>query len=505
MSGREKRAKRRKADDRRFVEVARQPSIGVETSTGRPWVGVDQQVGHGSADALFALTDAQYTAALADGAVEQGFEGECWRGDHDDLLLFHPGGGSWRPERWHPLRTRMLPPRFAGELWWHVDALGDASDGEHLAVSRALAAGTARVSAGPEGVSSMTFRLVGDDAYPRAGALIAGLDAGSDRGRARAILGDPVDAAADLHAVEGDLVRLDYVDGGLAGIVLERPAPRPLPGGDIRVFLEALGAPEQGEAFRAAARLAGGASRRWAFSSGAGRRLVAFDGGVEMQVEDARVLSARILLPAPASGTGTGDAYRHADALLPDTTWPPSRADVHRALGEPAASNGSVDLHRFGERDLLVEYGPGADADAGTPRELTAVPHGVSVSHRIHRWRSGEFALFLDVLGREESHPLVEHVRGLAGVRLRMRNGRVAEVEIGSSGYQSERFAAFVDGMPAEPTRENLPFGRPALVGEHDDVHEFEQGPIRVRSADGTRITTITVGGVPPRDPSPRR
>ena len=59
--GRSTRSTRRTAGDasdaRSFVQVAQRPSLGVEISTGRAWVGVDQQVGHGSADALFALTE----------------------------------------------------------------------------------------------------------------------------------------------------------------------------------------------------------------------------------------------------------------------------------------------------------------------------------------------------------------------------------------------------------------------------------------------------------------
>jgi hypothetical protein len=197
--------------------------MGVEASTGQAWIGVDRQVGHGSADALFVLTDEQYAAGLIDGAALWLFQGECWRGEHDDLRLFHPSGAAWRPARWFSCRKRMIPPRFAGELWWHIDALGEPADGEQVDISRSLAAGTALVAAGPDGVSSMTFRLVGDGAYPRPAALIPGLSVGSDREQARAILGDPVSATSDERVVEGLRVRLGYADDGLVEIALDSP------------------------------------------------------------------------------------------------------------------------------------------------------------------------------------------------------------------------------------------------------------------------------------------
>ncbi|RAO01849.1 hypothetical protein GAR06_00591 [Micromonospora saelicesensis] len=129
----------------------------------------------------------------------------------------------WRPARWFSCRKRLIPRRFAGELWWHVDALGGPADGEEVEISRSLAAGRALIAAGPDGVSSMTFRLVGDDAYPRPAALIAGLTVGSDREQARAILGDPVQAASDEFVVEGVRIRLGYAADGLVEISLARP------------------------------------------------------------------------------------------------------------------------------------------------------------------------------------------------------------------------------------------------------------------------------------------
>lgn len=77
-----------------FVQVARQPSLGVELTTGTAWIGVDRQVGHGSADALFALTAQQYVDALRGVGDAFRFASECWHGHHDDLRLFSPAGGA---------------------------------------------------------------------------------------------------------------------------------------------------------------------------------------------------------------------------------------------------------------------------------------------------------------------------------------------------------------------------------------------------------------------------
>ncbi|GAA2092251.1 hypothetical protein GCM10009759_17780 [Kitasatospora saccharophila] len=489
-------AKRKKGDGHRgpevrnFVQVVRQPSLGVELSTGRAWVGVDQQVGHGSADALFALTDEQYAAALAGEGLGP-FTGECWRGEHDDLLLFHPGGASWYPEHWHPARARMLPPRFEGELWWYVDALDGPADGPGAAVARLLAP----TADGP------VFRLTGEDAHPRPAALIGGLGPGSDRARARAVLGEPVEADgdggdgngngnrsgdSDLHAVEGDRVRLEYADGGLVSIALERPAPRPLPDGPVRALLAVLGEPEGGPAFRELVRLAGGAHRRWASSSGPSWRLLAFDGGAEVLTRDGEVLGVRLPASGPLSASG----------LLPG-----SRTEVHRALGAPSATVAGTDLHRYGARDLLVGYGAEFDSarPGAAPVRVTAVPRGVSVPRDPYRWRSGEFTLFLDVLGRPESHPLVGWVRALPGARLVLRRGLVTAVVVGEhGGHRAERLAAFVDGMPAAPARGDVPFGLPRERGERDDLREFAQGWIHVHCADGSAVSTVTVARQPP-------
>jgi len=487
------KSKKQKPVPQRFVQIAQYPSLGIELTSGRPWTGIDQQVGHGSADGLFALTEEQYLTMLSGLSLTDSFIDDCWRGKREELRLFHPGGSSLTPEDWHPVRPRMLTPRFSGEIWRHVDALEqlrtpDAEpdpDGP-AALSRALAAGGCTTASDPSGALRLSFSLTGDDAYPRPAALIAGLGPGSDRAAARTVLGEPLEPGTDVYPLEGDRVLLGYDGDALARITVERPAPAPLPGGAIRDVLEVLGEPEYGERFQRVAELAGATHRRWAVTSRYHRRLLAFEGGVELQVEKARVLSARILLQNP-----DGESFRHADQLLDGVPWPPTRAEVHRALGAPSATQARVDLHRYGTRELLVEYAAGPDGE--TPASMTAVLLGTSVSHGIHRWRSGEFALFIDALGLAETHPLVQHVRDLDGVRLTLSRGVVEAVEIGSSGYTSERFAAFVDGMSGEPTRDGLRLGVPSYHGDHDDLRDFEPGWIHIHSPDRERVATITV------------
>ncbi len=468
-------------DLRCFVQVADSPSMGVEVSTGRPWVGVDQQVGHGSADALFAMTDEQYAAALVSGWAGP-FEGECWSGKHDDLRLFDPRSGSWRPERWIPRRTRMLAPRVAGEIWWHLDALGEPAEGERVGTSRSLAADTAVITVGADGIDGMTFSLVGDAAYPRPAALIAGLVPGGDREQVRAILGDPVDPTADEYSLEGVRVRLGFVDGGLTEVAVERPDALPPPGGPLGTFLAALGQPEEGPAFRAAARLAGAANQRWAASSGIRRRLIAFATGVAMQVEDDRVLSVRV----PLASTPDGANLLDPSSLFPGLAWPATRADLHDVLGAPVASSGGTDLHRYGRSDLLVDYGPSPEREA--PIAMTAVMGGVSVAHGFHRWRSGDFTRFLDVLGRGSSNALVALVREASGVRVRMSSGVVAAVEV-----DPEAFPTFLDGLTWAATRKDITFGYADHSEEHDSLWYFEQGWVHAHAPAGDRITRITV------------
>lgn len=478
-----------------FVQVNQRPSLGVELDSGRAWIGVDQQVGHGSGDALFALTDEQYATALAGEVLGDDFVMECWRGEHDDLLLHYPGGRTFRPERWSFARTRRLPDPCRGEVWWHLDALSEPSDSTSVETSRRLAAGTAVVEADDDGVRTLTFALVGDGAYPRPDALIGGLSAGSTREQARTILGAPVDAATDTFQIEGYPVRLGFDDDGLVEVALERNAPVPPPGGQLGVLLAAVGEPEAGPAFQAAAALAGNAHRRWAGSSGFPRRLLTFDGGVEMQVQDDLVLSVRVIL-SPEAGDSS---YRHVDDLVPGATPPFTRDSLREALGQPLATSGRTDLCRYGHLDLVVEHGVVgkhgvlSEHSGEVPTSITAVLGAVTVSHGINRWRSGEFTTFLDVLGRPSSNALVAQVSALPGVRVRLSKGDVASVEIGTSKHAAERFEAFVDGMPGVPMIADIAFSRPETFGDRDYVWEFEQGWIHARTSVGTRVTSITV------------
>ncbi|GAA2176538.1 hypothetical protein GCM10009846_30730 [Agrococcus versicolor] len=470
-----RRTKERKPDDRRFVQVAQLPSLGVETSTGRAWVGVDQQVGHFSADALFALTDDEYAGALVDAWTIRGVMSECWHGRQPERLLFHPGGRSPQPEHLAGRRGRMLRPPFEGELWWHLDALAAVDDERALEVSRALSGGTALVRMDDDGVQAIALPLVGDGAYPRPAALVGGLGPGSDRSRVAAILGEP--SADDAHRVEGHRVRARYRDDGLTEIVLERLPTPPAPDGPLGDVLAALGEPEEGEAFQVLAALAGGRSRRWAVSSGHPRRLLAFEGGVEVQVEAGRVLGVRIDLRSfPIA------------ALLPGSVATASRAALQRELGAAVDVRGSTALHRFGRRELLVEHDGVGDEAAVIA--VTAVLGGITVSPSIHRWRSGDFTRFLDVLGRPPSDPLVAAVRRLPGVDVREWAGVVSAVEL---RVRQATPGSFVDGMPDAPTRRDVPFGRPWVTLERDDVWDLDVGVVHVHAGDGVLVDRIVV------------
>lgn len=214
----------RKPDTRCFVQVVQHPSIGVEVSKGTPWIGVDQQIGHGSADGLFALTDDQYVRALAGDRGD--FEGECWRGEHPDLKLFDPGGTrTWRPDCWHPASRRTSAPWFDGELWWHVAALGTDVRGEAWTISRALSGGAVAMTESSGVIDRLDVALGGEQAYPRPDALIVKLPRGSDRDRAQSMIGRWLEGPADAFAVDGVHLGLSYDEDGLVGISLSRPKP----------------------------------------------------------------------------------------------------------------------------------------------------------------------------------------------------------------------------------------------------------------------------------------
>ncbi|MGK9146101.1 hypothetical protein KXS11_00550 [Plantibacter flavus] len=208
-------------DTRCFVEVATHPSIGIELTSGQGWIGIDQQVGHGSADALFALSDEQYDDAFGSMTSTRQFVTEAWHGQHPDRLLFMPAGGRWQPERFVRASTRAVPPPFDGEIWHHVDALGTPADSQLRAVSRGLAGGSAQEQSDSEARERLVFRLVGDGAHPRPRTLVGGLGPGSTRADVLDRLGPPLAGEHDLHAVDGALLRFTFVDDALTEIGLE--------------------------------------------------------------------------------------------------------------------------------------------------------------------------------------------------------------------------------------------------------------------------------------------
>ena len=446
---------------------------------GEVQLGVDRHVGHGSADALFSLTAEQYEAALIGDGSLYDFRLECWKGAREDRLMFEPAGGAWMPEQWTPARARMLPQKFVGEIWHHVDALDAEEGSEQRKTSAALANGTASVATGEDGVRRMSFRLTGKGAYPRPGSVIAGLRAGSTREDVRRVLGEPT-RGIDTYPIEGDLLELGYDGEGLALITILHPAPRPLPDGAIRTLLSAVGEPEEGRAFREVLRRAAAENRRrWIASSGRGRRLIELDSGVEIQTEDATVVSVHVAL----------GVNRLTEALFPGIRVPPTRADVESQLGPASDATAGTELRTYGDRELVISY----DGAHDVASDLTAVARGTAANQGMHRWRSGEFTQFLDVLGLADSHPLVAAVRELDGVRIDTRRGRVTAVTIGRNGHQAERFAAFVDGGSAEPTLADHPFGGPRYQNVSDPVTDFEGAYVQLHATGGSRISWITV------------
>ncbi|MDT9591925.1 hypothetical protein RDV89_02520 [Nocardioides zeae] len=473
-----KRERRDRPDPRHFVQVAVDPSRGVETSSGRAWVGVDQQVGHGSADALFALTPRQYADGLADAWPLRPFMAECWQGGHDDLRMFDPRGGAWKPAAWSPHRSRMLRTPFEGELWWHVDALGVPVDDPRARVARALAGDTDPDDPGAAPKRTATFALVGEDAYPRPAALVAGLDAGVGRDQVRAVLGAPAATEPDSWEIDGATLHARYDGDALVALELSRRPEPGAPAGVLGVLLAAPGRPEQGAEYLAVAALADGERRRWASGSGHGRRLLAWEDGVEMQGEGGTIHGVRVDLT-----TATAPAL----AALARATRP----ELHVALGVPVGVSGPRELHQLAGCDVVVGY---ADVDPqARATDLGVVVRGRGLAVRFLRWRSGGLTTFLDVLGLRDDHPLVAHVRGLPGVRLDLRRGEVVAVRLTDA---PERL---LDGMPQRPRRADVPLGRPRTSSRTDDTWRFDQGWVRVRSRDGETISEVVVTTEEPR------
>lgn len=507
------RSRRAQPPKQVFVQTMTKPSLGVELSSGRGWVGVDQQVGHGSADALYAMPDEMYAASIAAGYVGGTFEAECWRGEHPDLQLYDPAKSS-RIEHWNSLRPRLVPSEVRGEIWWLLDALGDAPGGERLGLAQALAAGTLHTEFDDDGLKRLTVDLSGDRAYPRPTALFAAT-AGT---RASEAFG-----RQDAFSIEGHEISIEHTEAGTTRLVINRAPFAAAPVGDLRTFLHVIGAPEEGTEFQAAARLAGSERTRWQIPSRPPRSLLQFAGGIDMQVEDARVVSVRVLLHStepvkrphsapkknnrgPAvrhSDLEAREAYPHADSLFGDSAGALSRGELHSLLGTPAAEEAAFDLYHYRGIDMVIEYGISSHGE--TPRTVCLSLSSTYVSPKVRGWRSGEFALFLDALGLDQNEPLVASIRSLPGVQLSYRADQVSSIEIGTNGNQSERFKAFVDGAPANPRRDELGFGAPQYHGEHDDLREYEQGWIHVRSRDGVMIDSITVSEEPPDGKGMRR
>ncbi|OYN89135.1 hypothetical protein [Parenemella sanctibonifatiensis] len=452
-----------------FVQVVARPSIGVEVTTGTAWVGVDRQVGHGSADALFALMPHQYAQAMADPEALWPFMQECWRGDHEDLLLHAPAGGSFRPRRWHPLPFHLLGRRWEGELWWYVAALGLPESAAAVAVARSLT-DAVRVTMADGRMVSATVALTGAGAHPRPEALIGGLGLGSDRSEARRILGEPV--GPDLYAAGSARVRLEFGPAGLAGLHLTSAPAAPVPTGPLGETLALLGEPEAGPRHRAAESVLGGRRERWMSSSASSRRLLVHERGACLHIGDGRILGLE--LPAADLADVTG--------------WSQNHDEVRALLGDPVDSYDGDDLHLLPGGEVLVRSAP--DDLPGPRIDLVARRRGTSIASRFFRWRSGEVTAFLDVLGRGSDDPLVDHVRGIAGVTVRERGGVVVAVDLDGAGGA---LPALLDGMPAEPRRSDIRFGAPRQYGRRDDLWDFEQGWIHARSGRHGRIESVTV------------
>lgn len=467
-----------------YVQVAgrdhhSRDSLGVEVTSGQAWLGVNRQVGHGSADALFSLTAEQYEAALIGDGSLYDFRLECWKGAREDRLMFEPGGDAWRPERWTQQRVRMLPPGVVGEIWHHVDGLDAEADSERRSISAALSGGTAVVEASEDGIRRLTFRLTGGEAYPRPGALITGIGPGSTREAVSHVLGEP-NRGADSFALEHDVLELGYGDDGLSQLTLVRPVPLPFPDGALGSVVGAIGEPEEGRAFREVLRLAGDSRRRrWMPSGSHPRRLSVFGSGVEFHTQDATVLGVSTVL----------GVTRMTEALFPGIHLPPTSADVETMLGPASEARAGIETRGYDECELLISY----DGAGGVASELTAVRRGTQVSRSMNRWRSGEFTQFLDVMGLDESHPLVASVREVDGVRVTTRGGAVTSVTIGKDGYLTERFSAFIDSGPPEATLDDWLFGRPNWRGAQDALYDFNPSWIHVHARDGQRISWITV------------
>lgn len=472
----------RRPDQRRFVQVRSSPSVGIELTSATPWVGIDQQVGHFSADALFALTDQQYREFLH-GWEHSGFAAECWRGEHPDLLLFHPGGAHPRPDDFRGHGQRMLSRAFEGELWWHLDALRST---EALDISRLLAGSGASHVEVESGAESIRFELGTDSPYPRPYALIDGVETGSTRAQVCAIVGDPITPGSDTHSVHDEFVDFEYVDGHLSVITVRRRPAATRPSGPVRRLLALLGTPEQGDHYRAWAGSV--APKYWGGVGGWSRpRLITLGDALELQVEKGEVMGVRVRCTRTPDSTPAVRA-----ALAP--SWPPTRDHIHEMLGKPSGHDRTSEIWRFEDCQVVVDYED--DGVARTATDLHVMQVGGYRRYRDDRaYYQGEQALFLDTLGLEGGHPVVTHLRTVDGVGVRLSRGRVSEIAVGP-----ERFSVFGSEMPANPTRWDVPLPWPGWSGARDDLREVtDRGWIHVHCRDGEHVSAITFSAEEPR------
>lgn len=472
-----KRAKAAERDIRRFVEIHPNLSIGIEVSTGRAWMGIDRQIGHGSADNLFALTPEQYVGQLREDGDIRDLIQECWEGRHEDLIIFEARSTATRPEHFEGYQPRLIRPVIRGEIWRHIDALGMPVESERAGISRQLADGKVTVTSDVDGIVSLAFDLIGENAYPRPEALIAGVGPGSTDAEICEVFAAE---AVEALSLEGHTVSAEFAGDGLVKVTLVCRVPRALPADTDETYMKALSDEEEGAAFRAAVTLAGGAAVRWAASSRSGRRLTELKNGGEILVESDRVVSL-------CFSTMPKGFFRRLSGT-------PTRAEVHNAIGHPTDANTSEDLYCFAGGDVVFRYGHTPEP---TLTQLQIVASGQAVVHRVLRWRSGDITRLIDVLGRAPSNSLVAAVKNMRGVVCRTKSGQVSSVELDLSVARN----TFLHGerLIERPSAADLGLWRPTVAeGEHVVWELYDGGWIHARvSADGV-VQRLTVSLDPP-------
>ncbi|MBP1325015.1 hypothetical protein JOF28_000247 [Leucobacter exalbidus] len=332
----------------------------------------------------------------------------------------------------------------------------------------------------------LTFLLTGENSYPRPEGLIAGLTQGSTRDLAHLILGEPVDATRDEFAADGIRVFLEFEAGGLSQISIEPTLQWTLPPGRLGRLLETLGTPEFSDAFVEVIEQTGGARRRHEILSGGIGRLIVWDAGLKVQVQDGNIAIAQVEI-----STGEADEpNEYARTLVPGMTWPATREQLHSAWGPPSATAGHADLYRYGRRELAVHFSSG-QANA-TLVKLTAVMSGQNATMAMPSRSSGNYTIYLDLLGRPQTDATVVYARTQLGAHVQLSGtGRiVTAVEVDGSRVG---FARFMDGWSNVARRSDVAFGAPDYYGAHDDVWWRAPGWIHVHSNNGRNIDRITV------------